>query len=166
MCIRKAHIEDIEKIAEIYVYNWKKTYKALLPETFLNSITIPAKIHYWREYINKPCHFVFVYTDNSNNIYGFVALKEEKEIPNCLYLDSLHIKNSCQGKGIGSKLISFALSFSKDNHYSKLSICIVNGNDNAKNLYKKLGAKHYKFFDDDFVGTISHSEKLLWDKLY
>ena len=45
--------------------------------------------------------------------------------------------------------------------YEKMSICIVKGNDNAGNLYRKLGARHYK----DFTGKMSHSEKLLWDDL-
>ncbi len=46
-----------------------------------------------------------------------------------------------------------------------MSICIVKGNDNAKNIYERLGAVHYKDFIDDFGGTKSNSQKLIWKDL-
>ena len=42
-----------------------------------------------------------------------------------------------------------------------MSICIVKGNDNAKRIYEKMGAKHYKDFIDYFGDTESNSEKLI-----
>ncbi len=29
--------------------------------------------------------------------------------------------------------------------------------------FEKCGAKHFSFFDDDFGGVVSHSEKLIWN---
>ena len=46
-----------------------------------------------------------------------------------------------------------------------MSICIVKGNDNAKRIYEKMGAKHYKDFIDYFGDTESNSEKLIWNNL-
>ena len=46
-----------------------------------------------------------------------------------------------------------------------MSICIVKGNDKAKGLYEKMGAKYYKDCIDYFGNTQSNSEKLIWDNL-
>ena len=46
-----------------------------------------------------------------------------------------------------------------------MSVCIVRGNDGARRLYEKLGAVHLVYFEDDFCGTVSHSEKLIWRDL-
>ena len=67
--------------------------------------------------------------------------------------------------GIGTAFIKTMMKYAVENSYSKMSVCIIKGNDNAGNLYKKLGAKHLLDFEDDFCGTVSHSEKLLWETL-
>ena len=41
----------------------------------------------------------------------------------------------------------------------------VKGNDNAKRIYEKMGAIHYKDFIDYFGDTESNSEKLIWNNL-
>ena len=53
MNIREANAEDIEPIASLYVMNWKKTYVGLLPDNFLNGLTVNEGIKKWQEYLNK-----------------------------------------------------------------------------------------------------------------
>ena len=45
--IREANAEDIEPIASLYVMNWKKTYVGLLPDNFLNGLTVNEGIKKW-----------------------------------------------------------------------------------------------------------------------
>lgn len=54
--IREANAEDIEPIASLYVMNWKKTYVGLLPDNFLNGLTVNEGIKKWQEYLNKEKH--------------------------------------------------------------------------------------------------------------
>ena len=94
-----------------------------------------------------------------------MASKKDDEIENCWYLDSLHINKACRGKGIGTKLIKKVGQYAMHQGYEHMSICIVKGNDNAKNIYERLGAVHYKDFIDDFGGTKLNSQKLIWKDL-
>ncbi len=98
----------------------------------------------------------------SNCFLGFLAYRPDDEIKQCLYLDSLHVSQKARGKGIGTKLIQNVFQYAINKKYHNISICIVKGNENAKKLYTKLGAVHYKYFIDDFDGTKSNSEKLIW----
>lgn len=144
--------------------NWKKTYVGLLPDNFLNGLTVNEGIKKWQEYLNKEKHRIFVAYENEK-ILGFSACKEDKELKNCLYLDSLHVSETSRGKGVGTKLINTVGSYAYIKGYEHMSICIVKGNDNAKRIYEKMGAKHYKDFIDYFGDTESNSEKLIWNNL-
>ena len=164
MNIREANAEDIEPIASLYVMNWKKTYVGLLPDNFLNGLTVNDGINKWQEYLTKEKHRIFVAYENEK-FWGFSACKEDEELKNCLYLDSLHVSETSRGKGVGTKLINTVGSYAYIKGYEHMSICIVKGNDNAKRIYEKMGAKHYKDFIDYFGDTESNSEKLIWNNL-
>ena len=45
MIIRNANIIDIENIAKLYITNWKNTYSELLPQDFLDSLTVNSAIY-------------------------------------------------------------------------------------------------------------------------
>lgn len=164
MNIREANAEDMELIANLYVMNWKKTYVGLLQDNFLNGLTVNDGINKWQEYLTKEKHRIFVAYENENFL-GFSACKEDEELKNCLYLDSLHVSESSRGKGVGTKLINTVGSYAYIKGYEHMSICIVKGNDKAKRIYEKMGAKHYKDFIDYFGDTESNSEKLIWNNL-
>lgn len=164
MIIRDAKHDDIEKIAKLYISNWKKTYSGLLSQDFLDNITLNYSIDKWNNYLNNKDNKIFVAYDE-DEFSGFVASKVDDEDVNWWYLDSLHVTENSRGKGIGTKLIFEVGKYAFYNNYKNMSICIVRGNDNAGNLYKKLGATHYKNFIDDFGGTKSNSEKLIWKDL-
>lgn len=164
MNIREANAEDMESIANLYVMNWKKTYIGLLSDNFLNGLTVNDGIKKWQEYLTKEKHRIFIAYENEKFL-GFSACKEDEELKNCLYLDSLHVSETSRGKGIGTKLINRVGRYAYIKGYENMSICIVKGNNKAKGIYEKMGAKHYKDFIDYFGNTESNSEKLIWDNL-
>lgn len=164
MNIREANNDDIKLISNLYIMNWKKTYIGLLPDDFLNRLNVNDGIKKWKEYLTKENYIIFVAYENENFL-GFSACKEDEEIKNCWYLDSLHVSEVSRGKGIGTKLIKTVGHYAYSKGYDCMSICIVKGNCKAKSLYEKMGAVHYKDFIDYFGNTESNSEKLIWDNL-
>jgi L-amino acid N-acyltransferase YncA len=165
MNIRTIIDNDIQDITKIYTDNWKKTYRNILPDSFLKSMTYEHSKEKWLSYIHTNKQGAFVAVDENDMIIGFAAYKPYNDLKNCLLLDSLHILQSVQGGGIGKELILTIGKYAYDNGYEKMSICIVKGNDRAEGVYTHLGAKHYKDFIDDFEGTPSNSSVLLWDDL-
>lgn len=165
MSIRRAGKDDLEAIVQIYVNNWKSTYAGMLPQEFLEGMTVQNKIEMWTKFAVYDKNLLFIYEGDDGSICGFVALEPESKIENCIYLTSLHTDESYRGQGIGTELIRFAHKAARDAGYSKMSINIVVGNDNAKSLYEKLGAVHYEFFIDDFGGAEARSETLIWNEL-
>lgn len=164
MDIMIAQLSDIPQITKLYVQNWQSTYRGLLPDHFLDSLTVESAVQKWTDYLRSDGHTLL--TAHDGQLFcGFAACKPDNELSDCIYLDSLHVAKTARGKGVGTRLIREIGQLAHAKGYRKMSICIVKGNDNARNLYTKLGAVHYKDFTDDFHGTPSNSEKLLWESL-
>ena len=53
MEIRKMRYEDIEKIVDINIRDWKKVYKGIIDDDTLNNLNRNEKIERWRKNYNK-----------------------------------------------------------------------------------------------------------------
>lgn len=162
--IREAQSDDVNSIAGLLISNWQKTYKGLLPDDYLNGMDINYGKDKWLTFLNQDEHTILV-AYQGNIFLGFGAFHRDDEIRDCLYLSSLHISEESRGKGIGTRLIQAIGNYAFQNKYACISICIIKGNEKAKNLYIKLGAIHYKDFTDDIDGIEVESEKLIWNNL-
>lgn len=160
MIIGFATEKDLDFIAELYVHNHKATYRGLLSEEYLDSLTVESARSRWQNYLDENNKVWVAYEDDS--FLGFAAGKEDDEIIQTWYLDSLHVCENARGRGIGTELIGTMKKFAKENGYMSMSICVVKGNEKAKKLYLKLGAELYKSFTDSFGKSTSNSEKLIW----
>lgn len=159
--IRQAREEDLAQIAALYVENWQTTYRGLLDQYFLDSLNVEQMQEKWRHHLQAGGCGIFVACED-DTFLGFGAYEADEEVDDCIYLTSLQVCSAVRGRGIGTQLIGAIGHHAQMNGLCKMSICIVKGNDNARNLYTKLGAAHYKDFVDDFGGAFSHSEKLIW----
>ena len=164
MDIRVATSSDLKKIAELYVKNHTETYRGLLSDDYFEGLTLDYAKEKWSTYLYSKGKIIWV-AYGEEEFLGFTAGMEDESLVDTWYLDSLHITEKARGKGVGTALIKTMMTYAIENGYSKMSVCIVKGNVNARNLYKKLGAEHLLYFEDDFCGTVSHSEKLLWNTL-
>lgn len=165
MNIQTASITDLPEIARLHIQNWKKTYKDLLPDEFLDCLTPSWAMEKWGTYLTEEHHTIFVAYENKTFL-GFAASTKDDTLENCWYLDSLHVSGEARGKGIGTALIRTSGQYALSNGYTRMSICIICGNDSARHLYEKMGAKHFENFIDSFGEIRTNSEKLLWDDLH
>ena len=164
MLIRNATVSDICSIAELYVSNHKSTYKGLVSEDYLNNLTIEKAKEKWSSYLEETKSRMWVAYDECAFL-GFVASIPDATSDEIWYLDSLHICEPARGKGTGSSLIKTVGQYALARGYGKMSVCVVKGNDSAKKLYMKLGARHLLSFEDKFDNSRINSEKLIWDDL-
>lgn len=159
--LREAVAPDIERVSKLYLANWQSTYRGLLPDEYLDSLTLDGILKTWSDYLNNPENRIYTAFER-NDFLGFAACERDEELSECLYLHSLHVAQAARGRGVGSALISRVWERALELNCSELSICVVRGNENARRLYVSLGAKHYKYFTDRADGMDCSSEKLLW----
>ncbi len=56
-----------------------------------------------------------------------------------LYIDDLCVDESARGKGIGTKLVEFAKAYAKEIGCYNLTLCVWEGNEQAKAFYDRMG---------------------------
>ena len=164
MEIRKAAEADLPQIAALYRRNHFGAYRGLLPEAYFAALSPEACAEKWAKALHDPEHTVLTACEGERFL-GFAAGMPDAELAGTWYLESLHVEEAARGKGVGTALIRAAAALAREAGFERMSICIVRGNDGAGALYRRLGAEHLKYFEDDFAGTVSHSEKLVWNSL-
>ena len=164
MEIRFAGKEDLENIAGLYVRNHKTAYRGLLSDEYLNGLTVSGALEKWEKHLQDGVSVIWVACER-DHFLGFAAAMPDPKTEQAWYLESLHVTENARGIGVGTALIKTAAQYAYDHGYRKMSVCIVRGNDRAGSLYQRLGAEHASFFEDDFNGTVSASERLVWKEV-
>lgn len=68
------------------------------------------------------------------------------------YISRLIVKRECRRKGIGKKLLAFAVETARDTGYSELSVGVDLDNYPALKLYVEAGFRHVLFIGEDAGG--------------
>jgi ribosomal protein S18 acetylase RimI-like enzyme len=63
---------------------------------------------------------------------------------NELYIESIAVSASEQGKGIGSKLLQATIDNALSKGFSQIKLEVIETNQNARKLYEKIGFKEFK----------------------
>ena len=158
--IRSANQADLEEVAHINVDNWQATYENILPQSYLESLEYRAFQRKWERFIVQPSQELLV-KELENKVAGFIAFSESKDWSDNLYIDSLHISQKFQRKGVGTQLLLQVLQQAKEDKKT-VTIAILKNNENARKLYTKLGAVHLKDLSDKFGDVTTDSELLIW----
>ena len=139
------------------------SWRTVLPD-YVSGLSLPYCREKWAAFLNPSGNRVWAAFEDGD-LLGFAACTADAELPETLYLEALHVAESARGKGVGTALIRAAAGYAAARGYRGMSVCIIRGNERALGLYRKLGAAHFKYFEDDCHETKTRSEKLLWETL-
>jgi ribosomal protein S18 acetylase RimI-like enzyme len=114
--IRDARVEDAEAIARVHVDSWRTTYRGIVPQEFLDSLSYEGRAQNWRAGLaNKPQpqeswrrigDIALVGEDPAGRIVGFAnggAIRGDHP-PYDGELYSIYLLQEHQGKGLGRRL--------------------------------------------------------------
>ncbi len=142
MNIRKAVIEDAIGIGKVHVEAWQETYKGLLCEEYLNSISVGEKTKKWKEIIQDDVKTerILVIENELRDIVGFAfyGVNNEKEYEYDGDLHAMYILKAYQNRGYGSKIIKIAVKELVDLGCNSLIIWALKYNPYCR-FYEKIG---------------------------
>lgn len=141
MHIRAACKNDIEGIAKVHVDSWQETYKGIIPDQFLESLTYESREKGWKELVADPRQEILVVENNEGKIVGFVSgsIQEDKQ-PLVGELKAIYLLKKECGKGIGRQLVRMLFSRLKAKGCETIFVEVLAQND-ACRFYEKLNAK-------------------------
>ena len=162
--LRRAAPEDLEAIAALYLRNHRRTYAALLGAAYAEGLSLDGCLAQWSETLARPDSRVWA-AYRGGTLLGFASGVPDSALEETWYLESLHVDESARGQGLGTALIRAAAADAAAAGCRRMSVCIVRGNERAGALYRRLGAVHGSYFTDCLHGTVTDSEKLIWETL-
>ena len=145
--VRKATIEDVKGIAKVHVDSWKSTYKGIVVQTYLDSLTYQQKEEQWSQ-ANFDC--LYVAETKEEKIVGFVSFGKERSekyhFEGELY--AIYILEEYQGKGIGKLLVMATIEALQKQQLSNMLVWV---------LEESPSCKFYERYSPEKVGEESFS---------
>ena len=144
MRIREATIADVAAIARVHVDSWKTTYKGLLPDDYLASLTYEQREPLWREILSRPARHSLNYVaeDSAGNIVGFASGGPERS-GDPVYsgeVYAIYLLEPWQGQGIGRQLIATLVGQLIQRGFMSLLIWVLATNP-SRRFYEALGGQ-------------------------
>lgn len=141
MLIRKAKLEDAKDIAKVHVDSWRTTYKGIVSDSFLESLSYEQREKMWRSGIEA--NQVYIAEDGEDQIVGFATGGKERTGKYDAYqgeLYAIYLLEEAQGKGIGRQLVQSVVNNLKGKQLNSMLIWVLAENP-ACLFYEKLGGK-------------------------
>ena len=144
MLIREAKESDAAEIAKVQVDTWQQTYRGIVPDNYLNSLTCENKEQYWREFlVSDETHLVFVAETEEKQIVGFAAVGQnqdaEKDFTGELY--TLYLLADWQRRGIGRLLVQTAAQSLLKQQLTSMIVWVL-GDNPFRAFYESLGGEY------------------------
>ncbi|MGE7365842.1 N-acetyltransferase family protein [Desemzia incerta] len=156
MLIRKATYDDIKGMAKVNVDSWRTTYKNIIPDTYLDSMSYGLREKSFQKALDD--EQVIVYTaEEDKEVVGYIIGGRNREVEEFpayegeLY--ALYILKELHGRGIGKELVSKLFDELKVREIQHVMVKVLKDNP-AKLFYQRLGAKYV----DVTCFEISHSK--------
>ena len=152
MKIRLATIDDAEKIAFIHVLAWQQSYKGIIDQGYLDSISYDNRL----EMRKRQLEHNHLLDSSSITVYCLVAVLNEKiigfcdvgatKLPSCSQnslipgeIYAIYLLGEYKGKGIGNMIWEKALSYLRKSNLLPFRAWVLSSNIPARNFYEKHG---------------------------
>ncbi|AWR86306.1 GNAT family N-acetyltransferase [Meiothermus taiwanensis] len=140
--IRPATPADAPGVARVHVDSWRETYRGIVPEDFLNSLSYGRREQMWRGGLENPNWqgVLFVAEDLLEGVVGFVAGGPPQEPLGGFTSElwAIYLLQKHQGKGLGRGLfLKFAGEMAARGHAS-MFLWVLAENP-ATGFYERMG---------------------------
>ena len=165
MLIRKAEIEDVKGIAKVHVDSWRTTYKGIVPDTFLKSLSYEQRELIWKKGIKE--NHVFIAENENGRIVGFSTGGKERTGKYEAYtgeLYAIYLLKEYQGKGIGRSLVQSVVNDLNGKNLNSMLIWAIEENP-ACRFYEALGGKQVDTEEIEIAGKKLSEVAYGWNEI-
>lgn len=140
--LRNATIQDAQTIATIHVASWQAAYDGLLPEEFLDRLSVPQRAKFWRSILAESAGETWLAEENGR-LLGFVNFgpcrDEDMDKETVAEIYAIYLLPEAWGKGYGRALCQQALLSLKEAGFSEVSLWVLSENEGAIAFYERAG---------------------------
>lgn len=139
--IRIARPDDAESIAAIHVASWQSTYRGVLDDAYLDSLSADQRTPMWRTLLTTASTTTVLVALRDNHMVGFCsfgpASDDERESTGELH--TIYLSPDCQRQGIGGALLRRAESAMAAHGWITGTLWVHRDNPGARAFYAAHG---------------------------
>lgn len=141
MNIRKAVTGDARGIAEVHVDSWLSTYRSIVPDDYLDSLTYEGREQSWKRGLLQDG--IFVAEDTNGKIIGFATGGKERsgdypDVEGELY--AIYLLKDLQTKGTGRALTAAVATDLLEKGIRSMLVWVLADNP-SRRFYERMGGK-------------------------
>jgi ribosomal protein S18 acetylase RimI-like enzyme len=144
LLVRRAEPQDAPAVALVHVASWRQAYRGLLPQEYLNSLSVEARTTTWvKAFSQLPGQSsTTLVGELDGQIVGFACVgpsrDDDRDTATAelwgLYLDPAH-----WGAGHGRTLHTEALDVARASGTTAATLWVLTTNQRARNFYERQG---------------------------
>ncbi len=152
--IIKAKQEHLHDIAFVQVMSWKTAYIGIIPDDYLEKLTVEKKAEFISKIISKRIAEYYLMYDEDKPIGVFVYCKSLDKDTNdeTAEVSAIYFLPEYWGKGLGTKFLNFGLGEIKSTGYKKVTLWVLEKNECARKFYEKNGFIYDGARDEIVIG--------------
>ncbi|NOH97509.1 GNAT family N-acetyltransferase [Vibrio sp. 99-70-13A1] len=143
MEIRVAEYKDYERIAQLHADSWKKYYRGILDDEYLDNDVLDDRSVIWQtRLINPPFNQHVLLIEEGGLLIGFLCAFGNHSFERGTFIDALHVDSNFHGRGAGKRLLAELTDWLQ--HYfndSGLYLEVMSANTQAVEFYQSIGGK-------------------------
>jgi len=142
LTLRLAGPSDAYGLAEMHVAAWQSAFRGMLPDDFLDGLTVAGRAERWQQILTETARHVWVVSE-AERIVGFVSIGASRDDDACpgqtgeIY--AFYVHPDRWRHGIGSMLMAQALRELHRLGYVEATLWVLRGNMQAKSFYEAAG---------------------------
>ena len=143
MNIRLATVEDASALAKVHVDAWHAAYRDVVPDSFLEQVTVSKRDASWREFLSKDSPEATYVAEESKEVVGFLTVgpcrDADADENNTGEIWGIYIAPTHWRKGIGRHLAAKAKEIFECRGYTETTLWVLEQNKQARRFYEALG---------------------------
>jgi len=145
--VRFANIEDADAIATVHVQSWQETYRGLMPDSVLDTLSVERRAKLWRHVLEESTEErpVIAVAEHSGQIVGFANYGKEREGDSNFEgeLAALYVLKAFHGQGLGRRLVQRSAAGLLNLGMSSMRLWVLKGNP-AQKFYEHMGGEYLR----------------------
>jgi GNAT superfamily N-acetyltransferase len=150
---RRARLADAEAIGAVQVASWRTTYRGIVPEDYLASMTVEDHANRWARLLARPGSLDLTFVvEEEGRVVGFAMGGSEREgdrrFPGELY--AIYLLQEAQRQGHGRALVEAVSGALLQRGLRSMLVWVLRDNLGARRFYERLGGVYIREHDLDF----------------
>lgn len=143
--VRESRLEDAAAIAHVHIESWRTTYKGIVPDAFLATLSYEQRTETWKQWLSSSNPYIFMYVaiDDLERIVGFVSGGKPQQADESEYngeLYAIYLLKEYQGRGLGHMLVQQLVESMVQAGMDTMFLWVLKDNS-ARRFYESLGGQ-------------------------